>query len=149
MIDLVFTNQPNLIVNRRTHPCLNENCQHQITFAKARLRVKYPLPYKRHVSHYAKVNVNGINKAISQFNWQGSFTNIPINEQVNLFNSTLTSIFRNIIRNKIVTFNDQDPPWFGEKIKAKIKLKNRVYKEYIMTRRLTRRSLLFTTKFSK
>ena len=147
--DLIFASQPNLIINRGTHPSLHENCQHQITFAKARLRVKYPPPYKRHVSNYAKANANGINKVISQFNWQGSFTNLPINEQVNLFNSTLTSIFRNIIRNKIVTFNDQDPPWFGEKIKAKIKLKNRVYKEYIMTRRLTRRSLLFTTKFSK
>ena len=30
-----------------------------------------------------------------------------------------------------MTFNDQDPPWFGEKIKAKIELKNRVYKECI------------------
>ena len=25
----------------------------------------------------------------------------------------------------------RDPPWFGEKIKAKIELKNRVYKEHI------------------
>ena len=41
------------------------------------------------------------------------------------------NIFSNFIPNKIVTFNDQDPPWFGEKIKAKIELKNRVYKEYI------------------
>ena len=88
-IDLIFTNQPNLIVNRGTHPSLHENCQHQITFAKATLRVEYPPPYKRHVWNYAKANVNGINKAISQFNWQGSFTNLPINKQVNLFNSTL------------------------------------------------------------
>ena len=41
------------------------------------------------------------------------------------------NIFLNFITDKIVTFNDQDPPWFGEKIKAKIELKNRVYKEYI------------------
>ena len=41
------------------------------------------------------------------------------------------NIFSNFIPNKIVTFNGQDPPWFGEKIKAKIELKNRVYKEYI------------------
>ena len=117
-IDLIFTNQPNLIVNRGTHPSLHENCQHQITFAKATLRVEYPPPYKRHVWNYAKANVNGINKAISQFNWQGSFTNLPINEQVNLFNSTLMNIFSNFIPNKIVTFNDQDPPWFGEKLKS-------------------------------
>ena len=130
-IDLIFANQPNLIVNKGTHPSLHENCQHQITFAKATLRVEYPPPYKRHVWNYAKANVNGINKAISQFNWQGSFTNLPINEQVNLFNSTLMNIFSNFIPNKTVTFNDQDPPWFVEKTKAKIELNNRVYKQYV------------------
>ena len=72
-----------------------------------------------------------MNKTINQLNWQGSFTNLPINEQVNLSNSTLTNIFSNFIPNKLVIFNDQDPPWFYKKIKAKIKLKNRVYKEYI------------------
>ena len=41
------------------------------------------------------------------------------------------NIFSNFIPNKTVTFNDQDPPWFGEKIKAKIELKNRVYKQYV------------------
>ena len=45
------------------------------------------------------------------------------------------NIFSNFIPNKIVTFTDQDPPWFGEKIKAKIELKNRVYKEYIKNSR--------------
>ena len=39
-IDLIFTNQPSLIVNRGTHPSLHQNCQHQITFAKAGLRVE-------------------------------------------------------------------------------------------------------------
>ena len=48
-IDLIFRNQLNLIANGGTHPSLHENCQHQITFAKARLRVKHPPPYKRHV----------------------------------------------------------------------------------------------------
>ena len=74
--DLIFTNQPNLIVHRGTHPSLHENCQHQITYAKARLRVEYPPPCKCHVWNYAKVNVNEINKAISQFNWKGSFSKL-------------------------------------------------------------------------
>ena len=103
-IDLIFTNQPNLIVNRGTHPSLHENCQHQITFAKAR-PVEYPPPYKHHVWNYGKANVNGLN-SINQLNWQGSFTNLPINEQVNLSNSTLMNIFSNFIPNNLVTFND-------------------------------------------
>ena len=113
--DLIFTNQPNLIFNRGTHPSLHENCQYQIIFAKARLRVEYPPTYKRHIWIMQKLNVNGINKAISQFNWQGTFTNLPINEQVNFFNSTLMNIFPNFISSKIVTFNDQDPPWSAKR----------------------------------
>ena len=31
----------------------------------------------------------------------------------------------------MVTFKGQDPPWFSEKIKATIELKNRVYNECI------------------
>ena len=54
-IDMIFANQPNLIVNRGTHPSLHENCQRQITFAKARLRVEYPLPYKRHIWNLQKL----------------------------------------------------------------------------------------------
>ena len=42
---------------------------------------------------YAKTNVYGINKAISQFNFQEIFTNLPVNEQVYFFNSTLMNIF--------------------------------------------------------
>ena len=41
------------------------------------------------------------------------------------------NIFSNFIPNKIIIFNDQNPPWFGKKKKAKIELKNKVYKEYI------------------
>ena len=60
-IDLIFTNQSNLIVNRGTHPSLHGNCRHQITFAKARLRVEYLSPDKHHVQNFTKANVNGIN----------------------------------------------------------------------------------------
>ena len=64
----------------------------KLLFAKARMRVEYPPPYKLHAWNYAKANVNGISKAISQINWHGSFTNLPRNEQANLFSSTLMNI---------------------------------------------------------
>ena len=57
------------------------------------LKVEHPPPYKLHVWDYVKPNVNGVSKAINQFNWQESFTNLPINEQVNFLNSTLMNLF--------------------------------------------------------
>ena len=38
-IDLIFTDQPNYIIDYGTHPFLNKNCHHQITFCKLNLRV--------------------------------------------------------------------------------------------------------------
>ena len=41
------------------------------------------------------------------------------------------NIFSNFLTNKIGAFTGQDHPWFGKKIKFKIEMKNRVYKDYI------------------
>ena len=33
-IDLIFTNQPNLVINSGAHPSIDQNCHHQIIFAQ-------------------------------------------------------------------------------------------------------------------
>ena len=39
-IDLIFTNQPNLVVNCGTHSTLNTKCHHQITHCKLNLNIQ-------------------------------------------------------------------------------------------------------------
>ena len=46
-IDLIFTDQPNLIVDSGVHPSLHSNCHHQITYCKINLNIEYPPPYER------------------------------------------------------------------------------------------------------
>ena len=41
-IDLLFTNQPNMVLNSGVHPSLHANCHHQIIFAKVNLKIDYP-----------------------------------------------------------------------------------------------------------
>ena len=41
-IDLIFTSQPNLIIEYGVHSSLHLNCHHQIIFAKFNLEVIYP-----------------------------------------------------------------------------------------------------------
>ena len=43
-IDLIFTDQPNYVIDCGTHPSLHPNCHHQITFCKLNLKVEYPPP---------------------------------------------------------------------------------------------------------
>ena len=41
------------------------------------------------------------------------------------------NVFSNFIPNKLVTFNDKDPPWMTPNLRNKINWKNGIYKEYI------------------
>ena len=53
-IDLVFTSQPNLVIESGVHLSLHPNCHHQVVFAKFNLSVLYPPPYKKTVWFYGK-----------------------------------------------------------------------------------------------
>ena len=77
-VDLIFTTQPNLVMESRVHSSLHSNCHHHITFAKFNLKIHYPPPYKREVWHYLKANVDHIRQAISDFPWNNRFANIIV-----------------------------------------------------------------------
>ena len=40
--DLIFTDQPNLIVDSGVHPSLHSNCHHKIAYCKLNLNIEYP-----------------------------------------------------------------------------------------------------------
>ena len=53
------------------------------------------------------------------------FKNKSIHTQVSVFNETLMNIFSNVALNKLVTFDDRDPPsLINDYVIAKIKWKN-------------------------
>ena len=45
-IGLIFTSQPNLIMESRVHSSLHQNCHHQLINAKINLKIFYPAPYE-------------------------------------------------------------------------------------------------------
>ena len=116
-IDLIFTDQPNLIVDSGVHSLLHSNCYHQITYCKLNLNIEYPPPYKRLVWNYNRENVEGIKKSIESVNWEVMFNNKSINKQVSIFIEILMNIFSNFTSNKLVTFDDGDPPWMNSFVK--------------------------------
>ena len=46
-IDLIFTDQPSLVVDSGTHPYLHPNWDHQIAYCKLDLKIVYLPPYER------------------------------------------------------------------------------------------------------
>ena len=130
-IDLIFTDQPNLIMDSGVYSSLHPNCHHQIVFSKINLKIEYPPPYERIIWDYKHANTESINQAINTFDWENLFQGKHVDEQLFCLNNTLLNIFKNYIPNKLVTFNDSDPPWINNHIKTLIKLKNQMYNHYI------------------
>ena len=68
-IDLIFTSQPNLVMDAGIHPSLHASCLHQIVHAKFNLKIHYPPAYEREVWHFQKADINLIRRAMNDFNW--------------------------------------------------------------------------------
>ena len=71
-IDLIFTSQPDLVMESGFHSSLHPNCHHQVVFAKINLKICYPPPYEREIWHYEKANADLICRSIDQFPWDNS-----------------------------------------------------------------------------
>ena len=66
-----------------------------------------------------------------QFYWEFLFEGKNIDELVRAFRKTIINIFSNFIPNKMVSFNDSDPPWINDHITNLIKLKNNMFQLYV------------------
>ena len=128
--DLIFTSQPNLVVESGVHPSLHPKCHHQIVFAKFNLMIYYPPPYSREIWHYREANTDLIRRAISNFNWEKAFYNTNVNKKVSIFNETILNVLSNFIPHKALTCDDKDPPWFNSRIKSLLQDKNKLYKDF-------------------
>ena len=74
-IDLIFTTQPNLVMESCVHSSLHANCHHQLPYMKFNLNVLHPPSYEREVWHYKLANSDGIQRAIKNFDWEKAFLN--------------------------------------------------------------------------
>ena len=92
-IDLIFTDQPNLVVNCGTHFSLNSKCLHQIAHCKLNLNIEYSPLYERLVRDYKKAHIDNIKNSIKSVNWEFLLNRKTVNRQVAIFNETITNIF--------------------------------------------------------
>ena len=118
---MIFTNQPDLVVNCGTNSTLNTKCHHQITHCKLNLNIEYLPPYERLLWNYRKSNAESIKKSFESVNWKTLCNNENVNKHDSIFNETLINNFSNFVPNKLITFDDSESAWMIDIIKNKIK----------------------------
>ena len=78
-IDLILTNQPNLIVLMQNAPFTSCKLSKPNYLCYGQSQSCVPSSIKRNFWDYTEGAVDGINKAISQFIWEGSCNNFMVN----------------------------------------------------------------------
>lgn len=68
------------------YPLLIGYCLQQMMHAKFNLNQHYHPPYEREVWHFQRPNINLIERAIDNFNWEGAFFSYDMDEMVSFCN---------------------------------------------------------------
>ena len=131
-IDLIFTDQPNLIIESGVHPSLHEQCHHQIIYGKLSVSNVAQPPYTRRIWYYDKAHFVNIMKSIDIFNWQDHLDKLACpNEQVKLLNDVLLNIYSNFIPNEVKTIRPRQAPWITKTVKNFLRKKNHAYRNFV------------------
>ena len=130
-IDLIVTDQPNIILSSGTRSSLDSTCHHQIIHCKVNFTIPPPTPFERKIWHYNRADVVSIKKSINNFPWlQHLSINPDPNWQVKTFTEIILNIMSNFIPNETKKIIPRDPPWITKKVKTMLNRKNRLYKSY-------------------
>ena len=130
-IDLIVTDQPNIVLESGTRPSLDPYCHHQITHYKINIKLPPSPPYDRKLWHYDQANVEAIRRSITNFPWQTQLDlNRDPNCQVRLFTDSILNIMSAFIPNKIKRIKPRDPSWISNELKTLLKKKNRLYASF-------------------
>ena len=130
-IDLIVTDQPNIILDSGTRASLDPYCHHQIIYCKVNFRIPPLPPLERQIWHFNKENTAAIKRSMNNFPWgQHLSLNKDPNWQVKTLTDTVLNILTNFIPNETKRFVPRDPSWITRSLKNMLNRKNRLYKNY-------------------
>ena len=79
-IDLIVTDQPNLVLESGTRLSLDSTCHHQIIHCRVNFKIPPPPPVDRKIWHYDKANTAAIRSSMLNFPWNEQ---LSLNSDVN------------------------------------------------------------------
>ena len=128
-IDLIVTDQPNIIVESGTRASLDSCCHHQIIHCNVNFRIPPPLPFERQIWHFNRANSAAIKRCMISFPWRQHLNlNIDPNWQVKTFTDIFLNIMSNFMPNETKRFVPRDPPWITKSLKTMLNKKRHGYK---------------------
>ena len=130
-IDIILTDQPNLVLDSGVRPSLDPAVKHHITFCKLNFKIPPPPKFTRRIFHYGRAQKEALVKAVQDFSWADQLRNDRNpTHQVRLLNKTVLNIVENFVPNEEKTFRPSEPPWLSKNIKVRLRKHNKIYQKY-------------------
>ena len=128
-VDLIFTDQPNCVIENGIRHSLDNFCHHQITYCRMNFQLPPPPSFERKIWHYDRENITLIRRCISCFPWSDVLNKKPDpNWQAETFTEILLNIMTNFIPNETITVKPRNPPWITKPIKTMLNKQSRLFK---------------------
>ena len=130
-IDLIITDQPNIVLNSGVRPSIDPTVKHQIIFCKINFKIP-PLPkFHRKIWHFNRARTDLIMRAIALYPWEvklGRHSNPT--HQVNMLNECVLNIMSNFVPNELKTISPREPEWLNRNVKNLLRKQNKIYKRF-------------------
>mgnify|MGYP000285046793 CR=1 FL=1 len=97
LIDLVATDQPNLVLENEMLPSPHAPCHHRVNFVRMNLKCTVPDPTTRYVFHYGRADEESLQRSLYQLDWQSFLENKHPSEQLEFFDECLMNTATNYI----------------------------------------------------
>ena len=128
-IDLITTDQPNLVLESGVRDSLDSTVKHKIVFCKINFKIPSPPKYSMKFWYFDRARENTIKAAVLRYPWEISLGKLDPNRQVDILNETILNIMSNFVPNEVRTVNPREPEWMNTKIKKLLRNKSKVYKK--------------------
>ena len=86
---------------------------------------------------WSRPNIDLIQQAICESNWEGAFPRKSIHEKVSILNNTINNVLLNFIPHETITCDNKKPPRFNKNIINLITNKNNFYKSHTANEKIT------------
>ena len=131
LIDLVATDQPNLVLQNEVLPSPDPLCHHRVNLVRMNLKCTVPDPTTRYVFHYPRADEESLQRSLYQFDWHTFLEGKHPDEKLDLVSESIMNAAKNYIPGENKTFYPKDPPWLTHTSKNLYNKYRRKFKGYI------------------
>ena len=104
----------------------NDHCTISMELKFRKLKAK---TYKRHIWLYKQADFEGMNNAISNYDWDSCFLDDNIDQSCANWTTSYLNIARQFIPNKVVEIRPHDKPWFNSELRKLKRLKDKLHRK--------------------